>query len=161
MTDVGCKAHAFFFFPPLGVTLKERISLENFFPTLPLCGEAGNSPHLDLHPSVELLSPHVPHPVAGCGYSAVLKQHHSLSIRTKDCASTNKTKLMFKALTLKHSKEQAQPQLEVKTHKLPCILHSSHLSAHEFTLRHKNKETKHACVSFYKTETTTTFKILI
>lgn len=61
------------------------IILEDFFPTLPLCGKAGDGPHLDLHPRVELLPPHVPHPMAGRGHSAVLEQHHSLTTCTFDC----------------------------------------------------------------------------
>lgn len=64
------------------------VILEDFFPTLPLCGKAGNGPHLDLHPSVELFPPHVPHPVARCGHGAVLKQHCSHTTSTLNYAST-------------------------------------------------------------------------
>lgn len=55
------------------------ILLEDFFPTLPLCGEAGDGPHLDLHPRVELLPPHIPHAVTGRCHSAVLKRHDSVT----------------------------------------------------------------------------------
>ena len=49
-------------------------SLEDLFPALPLGGEAGDGPHLDLHSGVKLLPPHVPHPVARCGHGAVLQR---------------------------------------------------------------------------------------
>lgn len=70
--------------PGLAPSLKEKkiqikLLLEDFFPTLPLCGEAGDGPHLDLHPRVELLPPHIPHAVAGRCHSAVLKRHDSVT----------------------------------------------------------------------------------
>ena len=51
--------------------------LEDLLPALPLGGEAGDGPHLDLHSSVELLPPHVPHSVAGGGHCTVLQQQHT------------------------------------------------------------------------------------
>lgn len=54
------------------------ISLEDFLSALPLGGEAGDGPHLDLHSGVELLPPHVPHAVAGRGHRAVLQRQHAL-----------------------------------------------------------------------------------
>lgn len=46
--------------------------LEEQFGALPLGGEAGDGPHLDLDAGVELLVPHVPHALDGRGYRLVL-----------------------------------------------------------------------------------------
>lgn len=56
-------------------------SLQDLLSALPLGGKAGDGPHLDLHPGVELLPPHVPHAVTGRGHCAVLKGQHSIDLR--------------------------------------------------------------------------------
>lgn len=64
-------------------------SLEDFFSALPLGGEAGDGPHLDLHSGVKLLPPHVPHPVAGCGHCAVLERQCRVDLLGLTVAQTH------------------------------------------------------------------------
>lgn len=56
-------------------------SLEDLFSALPLRGETGDGPHLDLHSGVELFAPHVPHPVAWSGHRAVLRRQRRVQTR--------------------------------------------------------------------------------
>lgn len=131
------------------------IILEDFLPTLPLCGEAGDGPHLDLHPGVELLPPHVPHSVAGRGYRAVLKQHCSLTTCTHDCVGKHSQSYCSYTLTLEraatqvcaHARTYTQTQtFFLKTHRTHT--HSSSIpkciNTHFCTSIHNLKKRKHA-----------------
>ena len=59
--------------------------LEQQFGALPLGGEAGDSPHLDLDAGVELLVPHVPHPLDRSGYGFILTEtkHRRVKLKAK------------------------------------------------------------------------------
>ena len=50
---------------------------EGILPYAPLGGEAGNGPHPNLDPEVELLPPHVPHPLVWQSLSFGLKSNTS------------------------------------------------------------------------------------